>query len=421
MASRYWRGGSGTWNSTNTTNWSTTSGGSGGASVPGSNDDVFFDAMSGGGTVTTSGEPYVRSITTTGFTGSISGALSAGSAAFGSSQTHSGLDLRVRASILYSILSNSNFSMGSGTSINYVRIYTYEGMNSNLQSAVNVSNLEVNNPTIMSSTFNTNAYSITAPILYIFASGATSGTFTVNLGSSSITCSSLFGYNHSSGSTNFSHSGTLNCGRFAITHNGGGSFSKSSGSINASGNNQESSLSGSGISISCPITISGTDPTFSLSTSGFSGSLTCTGNITCNGTYSGVVSLGGSSPRTITMNSGSLGTVTNSSSFPLSLTGSGTISSLSLSSFNNSLTLLSDFSINNLSVSGSSPGAMTIQGSGSVRTLTSTSFSLSNINWKNITAAGTIPFTGTGFTDGGGNTNIQFGVPGSSLFFGSNF
>lgn len=43
MADRYWVGGSGTWNTTSTTNWSTTSGGTGGASVPTAADSVFFD------------------------------------------------------------------------------------------------------------------------------------------------------------------------------------------------------------------------------------------------------------------------------------------------------------------------------------------------------------------------------------------
>lgn len=43
MADRYWVGGSGTWSSTNTANWSTTSGGSGGASVPTSADNVIFN------------------------------------------------------------------------------------------------------------------------------------------------------------------------------------------------------------------------------------------------------------------------------------------------------------------------------------------------------------------------------------------
>ena len=43
---RYWRGGTGTWDATTTTNWSTSSGGSGGASVPTSADDVIFDSTS---------------------------------------------------------------------------------------------------------------------------------------------------------------------------------------------------------------------------------------------------------------------------------------------------------------------------------------------------------------------------------------
>jgi len=45
-ASRYWRGGAGTWNAVNTANWSSTSGGIGGSSVPTSADDVTFDSLS---------------------------------------------------------------------------------------------------------------------------------------------------------------------------------------------------------------------------------------------------------------------------------------------------------------------------------------------------------------------------------------
>ena len=43
MADRYWRGGTGTWNTTSTTNWSDTSGGAGGFSVPTAVDNVIFD------------------------------------------------------------------------------------------------------------------------------------------------------------------------------------------------------------------------------------------------------------------------------------------------------------------------------------------------------------------------------------------
>lgn len=43
---RYWVGGTGTWSTTNTANWSATSGGAGGASVPTSVDSVTFDSAS---------------------------------------------------------------------------------------------------------------------------------------------------------------------------------------------------------------------------------------------------------------------------------------------------------------------------------------------------------------------------------------
>jgi len=54
-ANRYWIGGTGTWDISSTSNWSTSSGGASGASVPTSSDKVFFDAnsFSGGGQIVT--------------------------------------------------------------------------------------------------------------------------------------------------------------------------------------------------------------------------------------------------------------------------------------------------------------------------------------------------------------------------------
>lgn len=52
MANRFWVGGTGTWDASDTTHWAATSGAAGGASVPGSADAVIFDGSSGGGTVT---------------------------------------------------------------------------------------------------------------------------------------------------------------------------------------------------------------------------------------------------------------------------------------------------------------------------------------------------------------------------------
>jgi hypothetical protein len=52
MADRYWVGGSGTWDTTSTANWSATTGGASGASAPGVADRALFNASSGIGTVT---------------------------------------------------------------------------------------------------------------------------------------------------------------------------------------------------------------------------------------------------------------------------------------------------------------------------------------------------------------------------------
>ena len=73
MANRYWIGGTGNWDATNTTNWDSISGGSGGQSVPTSADDVFFDGGSGAGICTITATANAKSITCTGYTGTITG------------------------------------------------------------------------------------------------------------------------------------------------------------------------------------------------------------------------------------------------------------------------------------------------------------------------------------------------------------
>lgn len=75
MASRYWVGATNNWD-TNTAYWAATSGGAGGQSVPTSSDDVFFDANSGGGTVTLAQTGNCQHLNFTGFTGTFAGAFS---------------------------------------------------------------------------------------------------------------------------------------------------------------------------------------------------------------------------------------------------------------------------------------------------------------------------------------------------------
>jgi hypothetical protein len=76
VADRYWVGGTGTWNSTSTTNWAASSGGGTGASVPTAADNVFFDANSNVGTgaftVTMADSPRVcNDITISGLDGTM--------------------------------------------------------------------------------------------------------------------------------------------------------------------------------------------------------------------------------------------------------------------------------------------------------------------------------------------------------------
>lgn len=73
MAARFWVGGTGTWDASDTTHWAASSGTAGGQSVPGSADTVTFDGSSGGGTVTVNvpGGITIQSYTFGAFTGTI--------------------------------------------------------------------------------------------------------------------------------------------------------------------------------------------------------------------------------------------------------------------------------------------------------------------------------------------------------------
>lgn len=71
MANRYWVGGSGTWDTSDTTNWSSSSGGAGGASAPTSADGVIFDGNSGSGTCALGSNVECESINLTNYTGTV--------------------------------------------------------------------------------------------------------------------------------------------------------------------------------------------------------------------------------------------------------------------------------------------------------------------------------------------------------------
>jgi len=114
MPDRFWVGGTGSWSATNLTNWSATSGGAGGQSIPTAADNVYFDANSGGGTVTvTSANRACLNLSfrglsgTSDFTGTFAGVTTL--------NISGGLILSTSISATYSYSSTISFIAISGT------------------------------------------------------------------------------------------------------------------------------------------------------------------------------------------------------------------------------------------------------------------------------------------------------------------
>lgn len=199
MAARYWIGGTGTWSSSNTANWSTSSGGSGGASVPGAGDDVFIDANSGGGTITLANSQRIcRSLDFTGFNGTFSLAATLG--IYGSLTLVSGMTLSGASLITFMATSGSwtittagltfagSVTIGSASSTATWTLqdsWTFGTSNTTLSLAKGT--LDTNGQTITVNTFN--------------YSSSSSNTRTLTLGSSIINIATSFTYTSTSGFT----------------------------------------------------------------------------------------------------------------------------------------------------------------------------------------------------------------------------
>lgn len=213
MADRYWVGGSGSWFSGNTANWSATSGGSGGASVPTSADDVFFNASSGGGTVNKSGAVPCASLNMTGFSGTfdssglgdltVSGSVTIPSTVFldtGWVSTTSNLVINPSAASTVDIAPNwpTNITF-AGTSTATLQRNIVVGPNGGTTVGV---------LTLTSGTFDAATYNVTANF-FVSNSGTTR---TLTLGSGTWTLRNTFGTIWNVTSTNL----TLNSGTSTI-------------------------------------------------------------------------------------------------------------------------------------------------------------------------------------------------------------
>jgi hypothetical protein len=227
MADRYWVGGTGTWDGTNTANWSTSSGGATGASVPTATDNVFFDANSNVGTgaftVTMATTPRVcNDFTASGLDGTMTlagtniGLTVSGSLTFPATnftRTYTGTTT-FNATTTGKTVTTNGVAFG-GT-------VTFDGVGGawTLGSALNIG---TNNLTLSNGTFDTSSsgnYAITAGAF----GSSNSNTRTINLNASTLTFSTGIGWSMATSTNATLNAGTstINCSSTSPTFAGGG-------------------------------------------------------------------------------------------------------------------------------------------------------------------------------------------------------
>ena len=198
MSTRYWVGGSGNWDATTTTNWAASSGGASGASAPSSADDVVFDANSNTGT-------SAFTVTVTGTSASPANCANFSTSALDGAMTLS-LGATAQLSCYASMTlpaTNFTWSGTAGCSVYFVSTSTGNTLTTNgvtLTNTISVfagvggawtlgSALTVNSGVYVNAgTFNTNNFNITTSGL---VRNINTGATTINLGSSTITVSSV--------------------------------------------------------------------------------------------------------------------------------------------------------------------------------------------------------------------------------------
>lgn len=201
MANRYWVGGTATWDGTAGTKWALTSGGAGGQAVPTAADDVFFDGASGTVTCTVSGTRVAKSITCTGFTGTLTngGVLQvSGNVTLVSGMTYSGGTLRLVA---------TSTLISAGKTLSTLEV-SGAGITATLGDALNTTVITLTQGTLDTSASN---YSITAQ--YIVASGTNTRAFTLN--GSTVTVTGTLGIDFSGSNL------TLNAGTSSLVMSAG--------------------------------------------------------------------------------------------------------------------------------------------------------------------------------------------------------
>lgn len=347
MADRYWVGGSGSWNATSTTNWSATSGGASGASAPTAVDNVIFDANS--------------NVLTNNFTVTVTGTAAAPARC--NDLSVSGLDGNMTLAIDF----NQVLSISGSLSLPASRFFT-GGSTFGTINFVATTN----------KTITTNGNGLNQAIVFDGVGGqwTLAGAFT--------TFSSLTVTN----GTFITSNNTLSCSTLLSSNTNVRSIQLGSSTVSVTGGTINFATS--------------TNLTFTAGTS----TINCTSNTTLNG--------GGVTFATVNFTSSSTGTHT--------ITGTNTFSNLSVTSISSGVGIRELVLSANQTVTGTlTLGAANLSyrrifvrsdtiGTQRTITLNGSLATLSDIDFRDINAAGTVarPWTGTRIGNCLGNANITF-------------
>ena len=208
MATYYWVGGAGTWNTASNANWAATSGGTGGiVGPPTSADDAVIDTSSGTGVITCTGA-VCRDITVTATQAITLGSATSTLSIFNNLTFPSGGSFAVNTTsgnvITLAATATGKTVTTNGKSIGNLTV-NGAGGGWTLGSALTTSSITLTNGTF--DTSSASNYSITAVAINLGA-----GTKTLNLNASTVTCSSD-PFNFVTNATNF----TFNAGTSTIT------------------------------------------------------------------------------------------------------------------------------------------------------------------------------------------------------------
>jgi hypothetical protein len=257
MADRYWVGGTGTWDSTSTTNWSTSSGGAGGASVPTASDNVFFDANSNVGTgaftVTMANSPRVCNDFTASsldgtmtLAGSSIGLTVSGSLTFPATnftRTYTGTTT-FNATTTGKTITTNGVAFGSAT--------LFDGVGGGwiLQDAMSISGTNATTTTLTNGTLDLQSYTLSTGRF----SSSNSNTRTIAFGTGNIACTGTGTVWTTSTQTNLTTTGTqvvnvTSTGSTAITVSTGALSEANSISFNFTGGTYALSWGGSSSTI----------------------------------------------------------------------------------------------------------------------------------------------------------------------------